>query len=503
MALTIAGRIRRYGVAEDTPLPARPRVPGVDRLRAGPTVLVHEELLDTPDGTLAGEDGVLATHGAALRRTFDGATTLAVEVPHRGGHLVLVDPDQDGEVTDEVTDALQALLRGREVDVVAARAVRRSPVDVLDPGGRVLATFDDDVVGSATQGTTTTSSREWSMTSDDAELLEALDDEIRTAGGRPVRRGAAAGGRTGDLAATLSTALSAQVSILVGWDPLVRCDVPDSVHRMRVAARTLRSIVQVYAPLLEPGAAKEVSAILKGLGRALASARDAEVLRESLDARLADLPGGAEGAVADLVPRKARRRLRRTRAANYDKAHRALLSAMAGPAHWADLERIERFAREVPVRRDASPDDAAQGAVASTLAGLGRAQVDVITDLVEQADAETDDDRRLELLHDVRKEAKRLRYAVVAVQDENGTELDPELSDLVAEAHAVQKRLGTHRDSVMLQEHLLDCARRARKKGEDTFAYGLLLTGEIEHGERALRRARKRLARLTAGSPTV
>ena len=85
------------------------------------------------------------------------------------------------------------------------------------------------------------------------------------------------------------TTSAAQVDRLAAEELRVRRDAPDSVHQLRVAARRLRSALQAYRPLLDRRRTDPSPTHLRDLGRQLAPARDAEVLRERIDAGLAAL----------------------------------------------------------------------------------------------------------------------------------------------------------------------------------------------------------------------
>ena len=58
---------------------------------------------------------------------------------------------------------------------------------------------------------------------------------------------------------------------------MVRTERPDAVHKLRVAARRLRSITAAVRPVLDRAATDPLRAELKWLGQELSDARDAEV----------------------------------------------------------------------------------------------------------------------------------------------------------------------------------------------------------------------------------
>lgn len=78
-------------------------------------------------------------------------------------------------------------------------------------------------------------------------------------------------------------------------------------------------------------------------------------------------------------------------------------------------------------------------------------------------------------MHDVRKAAKRARYTAEAAG----------MSGAAERAKEVQEVLGRHQDGVVAQGVLLEEAERARRAGEDTFPYGVLVGIESAEAARA------------------
>jgi Uncharacterized conserved protein len=101
-------------------------------------------------------------------------------------------------------------------------------------------------------------------------------------------------------------------------------------------------------------------------------------------------------------------------------------------------------------------------------------------------------------LHEVRKSAKRARYAAetaVPVAGNPATELADRME-------ALQDVLGEHQDSVAARALLLELSVAAHLAGEDGFTYGLLYAQELALAEeargaygRALRKASTRKVR--------
>jgi CHAD domain-containing protein len=296
-------------------------------------------------------------------------------------------------------------------------------------------------------------------------------------------------GTTPGLHAVLTKTVRAEMKVLKGWDPLVRRDVEDSIHQFRVVCRTLRSTLQTYAPLLDPDATAGVNKDLRRLGRLLAVARDAEVVRDQVDEKMDELPGGASGPVAAMVPGKTVRRLRRVKADEYAAAHDKLLKRMRTDWYFEVLDRLDAYARDVPLHPEL--DEARAADAAGTMEPLAAEQVDAVLELAERAATEQDAKHRIELMHEVRKEAKRLRYAVKAVQDATGLDLGAHLVARMKTAKKLQEALGEHRDSIMFQEHVLATRKAAARAGEDTFGYGILFAAEFGLQHRAEERADK------------
>jgi CHAD domain-containing protein len=234
----------------------------------------------------------------------------------------------------------------------------------------------------------------------------------------------------------------------------VRDDTPDAVHRLRVASRRVRSALRAYRPLLERERTDPVDAGLRDLGRALAPARDAEVLRERIDADLAELP--PELAIGP-VRAEATRHFARAEA----EARAAALAALDGDGY-ADLRRtLDGLLADPPLtRRAIRPRLDVRPSQRRLRRAMGRA--------LSSGD-ETD-------LHRARKAAKRLRYATEVA----GTK--------AKRLKVLQQALGAHQDAVVARGALRDLGATA----ENGFTFGLLL-GRAEARAAAVRAELPRL----------
>lgn len=515
---------RKYDIDGQASLPRLNGVGGVAQARYSPPTALEAVYFDTADRDLSANQVTLR------RRTGGTDAGWHVKIGRGERRLELMSPLGQDDAADllsgplavtvpgRILDLVQVHVRGKDLVPIARLNTLRSVVDLMDGQGRPLAEVSDDQVAAMSVGFRTESRvqhwREWEVEVIDAGLvaasagstdafLDAVGQVLQAAGARPSASGSKVekvvgqavdpldpraplrasgtpeghdGGAPG-IRAVLAATVRAQLKALKGWDPLVRRDVEDSVHQYRVSCRTLRSTLQTYAPLLDPYAADTVVKDLKKLGRLLSVARDAEVVRDQVDEKVGELPGGRHGAVAAMVPGKALRRLRDSQAETYETAHAKQVKRMRSDWYFEVLDRLDAFAVDLPLNPELSAEDADQAARA--MVPLAAEQVDSVLALAAAVGGEQDEAERIELMHEVRKEAKRLRYAVKAVQDATGLDLGAELVARMKTAKRLQEALGEHRDSVMFQEHVLETSRVAARKGEDTFGYGLLFAAEF------------------------
>jgi CHAD domain-containing protein len=275
--------------------------------------------------------------------------------------------------------------------------------------------------------------------------------------------------------------LADQVQELHALDPLVRHDVPDSVHRMRVATRRLRSALATFRPLLDRDVTDPLREELKWLAGALGEVRDTEVMHERLTALVAAEPaeavrGGADSRVErELVHRYEAARVEAMRAMRSPRYHDLLrrLDALVAAPPWSEIAS-ERAAAALParVRRDWKRLERRMGSAA----------------------AATEPTERAARLHEVRKAAKRLRYAAETAVPVHGKHA----RRLVKRAKRLQTVLGDHHDAVVTQAWLRDLADAATAEGEDAFTFGVLHAREevlVDTAEARLAKAWKKAAR--------
>jgi len=462
----------KYDVDEDTELPDLAGLPGVASVAPPEQHELEATYVDTPG--LA-----LARARITLRRRTGGHDA--------GWHLKLPVGDERYEVheplgeagepvPERLRDALRVVIRDERLLPVVTLRNRRTAHRLLDGRDRVLAEVADDRV-TAWSGDATAPRhwREWEV-----ELVEGDRDLLQAAAEVLVAAGATPSAVSSKLARALGKAIPAdpapstpqpdssageivrlrlaeQVAELVRRDPLVRCDAPDSVHKMRVATRRLRSALTTFRPFLDREVTEPVRDELKELARVLGEARDAEVLRETieetLDAAPPDVPGDEARAhvVSGLTLR-------------YERAHARVVTAMGSERYLALVDRLHALATEPPLtpKADRPTHDVLRRRVRREWKRL-RTRVHAVEGVEDPAG-------RTEALHEVRKAAKRLRYAVEPLVPAYG----PDAARLVKRLKRVQSTLGDHHDSLVARAELPQLARRAATDGVDVYALGML-----------------------------
>ena len=266
------------------------------------------------------------------------------------------------------------------------------------------------------------------------------------------------GGTRGLVAAYLGT----QTGELLANESGARIDSPDAVHRMRVASRRLRSSLATFAPLFVGPQAHRLRNEL-WLGAALGPVRDFEVMRDHLNGTAAVLPVDAD--LADALAS-----LDRELAQRHSRAHDDLIAAVNSPRYGELTVALAGFVT-------APAWDPGQGKRHTLPALVGRAcaRVDRAANAAQSA---------LDVggpeLHEVRKTAKRARYAAEAAAASVG----PPAHALARRMEDLQEVLGRHQDSLMARALLRDVAARMLER--EAFALGRLIGMERASDESLL-----------------
>ena len=368
-----------------------------------------------------------------------------------------------GDVPNELLDVVLAIVRDRAVGPVARISTTRRVQLLHGADDAIVAEFCDDEVtaGQGPDGRTTELRwREWELelVGDGANstLMDLVCARLLDAGAKPAGVGS-------KLARVLDTSpkslpddpmqrgLAEQIDKLLLWDRAVRADANDSVHQMRVTARTIRSLLQASPESFGLTGDAPVIDELRELGNVLGVARDAEVLAERYRSALDDVP-------KELVRGPIRERLVGGAEQRYRTGLRHALAAMRLPRYFRLLDALEAVVADAPAG-EAEPAPA-------TVAAAGK-KVRKAAKAARHAHGEADRD---DAIHRIRKRAKRLRYTA----DATGAK------KVSKRAKKLQSALGDHQDSVVSREHLLQQAEAAHSAGEDTFTYGLLYQREAD-----------------------
>jgi CHAD domain-containing protein len=271
--------------------------------------------------------------------------------------------------------------------------------------------------------------------------------------------------------AVVTHRLTGQVDRLLAQDRRVRAGEDGSVHKMRITARRLRSALKTYGPLFEDAAATDaLSQELRWLGQALGPARDAQVLRERLLALVAAEPdhlvlGPVAASIDDDLRAGERAARGTTLTALGDQRYFRLLddldALVRAPSFTAEAEKPARTVYPRLLHRDAKRLRRSVKEVRRAAAG-------------EQRDV---------ALHDVRKKAKRLRYAAESMAPVLGRRAH----EPAASAKEIQRVLGRFQDTVMSRRVLRDHGARAHVEGHNGFTYGRLHMLEEARAEATVR----------------
>ncbi|MEU9668870.1 CYTH and CHAD domain-containing protein [Streptomyces bobili] len=490
--------IERKYESDDSGLPDLTGVSGVAAVLDKGVAELDATYYDTADARLSAAS-------LTLRRRTGGSD--------EGWHLKFpVAPGVRDEIRAPLSDtlprALAGLIRSHVRDAEVAPVVRlrsaRDVRDLVDAEGRLLAEVSVDEVR-ADRLTGDGGSAQWTeievelADGGDPDFLDKVDKRLRKAGVRPSRSASKLAralaetepkrGKKGrpkarqdgkpaagaSVSATPVTAgdhvlayLRAQRDAIVQLDPAVRRDLPDSVHRMRVATRRTRSAFRSYAKVLDRTATDPIGEELKWLAGELGVDRDQEVLTDRLTAALDALP-------RPLVTGPVRNRLRTWARARSGGSRRRLIAVLDGKRYLALLDTLDRLVDEPPLLT------AAAGAPQKVLAKAVRKDFGQVAALVEEALALPPGTDRDLALHDARKKTKRTRYSAETA----APALGGPAADLVRLMKSLQGLLGDHQDSVMTREALRDLAAQAHAAGESAFTYGVLYAREERRAELA------------------
>jgi inorganic triphosphatase YgiF len=463
----------KFRVAGDFVLPDLGDVLDVSRIESHPTYSMSNVYYDTPDLRLF-------RWGITLRRRAGG--------PDEGWHLKLPVHGAGEGVRDEVRAPLAdtvppdlarlvtAFARGVALGPVAALRTERTPRVIMHANGSPAVEIVDDTVSVMEGERETTRFREIEAEAltdpADAALLGQVSDALLAAGAVPGtmgKAGAALGPRAAvppevadmpwpEASAPAGDVVRAYLALhcrrLLLADLLLRRDLPDAVHQMRVSARRLRSGLKVFEPLLAEEWARHLRAELGWMASGLGAARDTEVLLDRLDAHTREL--NEEDSV------RARAVIDAALTRQMTQAEDEARCVVDSSRYVALLEALVEGVRRPPLTEGArAPAEIAlPPLVAKAFRRLDRRVAGLELDTASL------------VWHEARIVAKRARYSADAVAPVLGHDM-ARLAERLAD---VTELLGTHQDAHVAQATLRALAPEASP--EDAFALGRLLAIE-------------------------
>ncbi|MER7004049.1 CYTH and CHAD domain-containing protein [Dactylosporangium sp. NPDC000555] len=445
-----------------------PNLSAAGRVSAREPVTLRATYYDTAER-------LLARHGVSLRyRKNDApAKVWTVKLP---SSTVGVRHEHSrpaagaGVVPPDLLDLVTAYRRGRTLRPAAVLRTVRTVYEVADRDGAVLAEVADDVVSVLDGRKVAHRFREIEVERVDGgpKLLDKIERLLLRAGaeagdfvpkhvramGRleapvlvvpaPLRRRP----RAGDV---VTEAIRRDIARIFKHDPFARLraimpngDTP--VHQMRVGTRRLRSDLQTFQALLDPSWTAPLRAELAWLATALGGARDVEVLRARLhrtaaaDPLVPPDPEAVESIDAALAARQ-EQALAVLDAALHSRRYVRLLDALVEAVQ---APRLSELARE---RADEVLPGIARKPWRRLVSGGGG-----VPGAGELTPDLPDDD-----WHEVRKRAKRARYAADAVSAVVGPDAVL-LAKAIARAQGV---IGEHQDAAIAADAWLAAAAAA------------------------------------------
>lgn len=283
--------------------------------------------------------------------------------------------------------------------------------------------------------------------------IDEIEERLRRSGAGP----SATSLRRGTTAVVVRAYLTEHVARLHRQDARVRSGKPDAVHKMRIAARRLRTALKTCRPLFRDGAADTLDDELRRLGRVLSGARDAQVLRERLrDLVSAQPPELVMGPVGVLIDDEL--------SAAEHVGRRTALEALDDARYYRLLDELDAFVRDLPVTEEG------EGRARDVLPRLLRRDAKRLRRTVKHVRQVEAGEAHDAALHEARKKAKRLRYAAeLAVPV-----LGKPAKKLASSAKDVQQALGEHQDTVMSRTFLREHGARSHVDGLNGFTLGRL-----------------------------
>ncbi|NMO51032.1 CYTH and CHAD domain-containing protein [Actinoplanes sp. TBRC 11911] len=441
---------RKYDVPEAFTLPALIGTAGIRSTTGAKTFDLDATYFDTDDLTLM-------RNRRTLRRRMGGSDAgWHLKTPGEGGsrteHRLPLNGNPD-KVPADLTGLVRAIIRRRALKPIARLRTHRVETPLRDAKGNTLALVAQDAVTAESgQGEQRWQEVEVELVTGDAALLAEVERLLLTAGARPASGPSKVARALGNPPVKAPNIISkdpvlayacAQRDALTEWDPGVRRGDPDSVHKMRVATRRLRSTLKTFKRTF-PGN-DDLNVELKWLADLLGAVRDGQVQKHKLYDPVA--AAGPDFAAAA-------KRIGKHLDDQVKHGLRALSDELDGERYLTLLDRVDRLTVE------GVPENDPLARARKSLAKADR--------LLDQALADGEDTE----LHEARKAYKKARYAVEVFEPSAGKPG----KDLINRLTDLQDVLGAHQDSVVARELL-------RELGPDDFWFGVLWARQEQVGK--------------------
>jgi CHAD domain-containing protein len=446
----------------------------------------------------------LTRAGASLRfRSDDGWT---VKLPGHQARGALVRDEHtiagaEGAPPRGAVDLVRAWIRSDPLVPIAYLHTTRRRAVVADAEGDIIEVVVDDVTGRVAASGESIRFVESEVESERDNVDDVVDtvvERLEAMGGDPgsplpkVARvlGARAlnpadvvapgrAPRRASFEDVVRRSIATGTSRLMQFDAVVRLDVDrEGVHQARTTVRRLRADLRTFRPWLDRAWCDELRNELRWLGTELGHVRDADVMLASLTAHAKTLPEPDRSNAGVLIDRLGQMRRR-----DYD----ALLEAMNSDRYIALLDRLVDATR-APRTRPRLRRDKRRGAAMRVAHSHAR---DIRKEVRHLAPNPPDGE-----LHELRKQAKKARYALEAITPILGKRAK-------RAAHAlenIQDTLGLHHDGVVAIAWLSAAARDSETQDVAFVAGRLAARYELDtiQPRRAWRKETKRARRLLA-----
>ena len=428
----------------------------------------HLKLPESSDGVLSRDEVQLPLAGDA------------------GGERGGTESGDDEAIPTELARTVAPLVREAPLLAMATVRTRRTPYTLQDATGRALATLTDDVVTTQADGQPARSFREIEVEADGEldpatarDVVERAVDALARSGGTRVARSKAAealGPRAAgepDVVVPPTPQPDDPVGDVVRWvlavharklllhDVGVRRNQPDAVHQLRVAARTLRSALRTFRPLLDRAWSDALDEELDRAAEALRVPRDTEVHLAGLQRAAAQLASEDREAILPVLREELGTRLADSTAAALEQ--------------FGDEQHTRMLVDVVAATRSPQLTEKAARPTGEELPKLLKKS----NRRLRRATRDLDLESPAADWHHARIRAKHARYAAEAARPILGGRFERSAHSL----EDVTDLLGDHQDRQVAREVLRGLAEGPNATPQVCYALGLLEAGQMARAE--------------------